>query len=107
MKFLTRFFILLISINFFSTISTYAAINFTVTPIRYELELDPGESITLPASIRNNSTGTVVLPTSSSDFVTNGVDGTPSFVRKSELVFGQQELSSWITIADSSVSVNP
>lgn len=50
----------------------HGAINFTVTPIRYELELNPGESITLPASIRNNGTGAVTLPTATSDFMTNG-----------------------------------
>ena len=85
---------------------THGAINFTVTPIRYELELDPGESITLPASIRNNGTGTVTLPTATSDFTTNGITGTPTFVRKSELVHPDQQLSTWITINDSSVTVN-
>lgn len=85
---------------------THGAINFTVTPIRYELELNPGESITLPASIRNNGTGTITLPTATSDFTTNGTSGTPTFVRKSELVHPDQQLSTWISIADSEVTVN-
>lgn len=78
-----------------------------MTPIRYELELDPGETVTLPASIRNNGDTPVTLPTTASDFTTNWTSWVPSLVRKSELVFPDQQLSSWITIADESVSINP
>jgi hypothetical protein len=87
--------------------TTFAAINFTVTPIKYELELQPGESITLPASIRNNGPETVTLPTTASDFQSRGTDGTPSFVRKSELVFPDQQLSTWISIEKPSVTLAP
>lgn len=86
---------------------SYAAINFTVTPIKYELELSPWESITLPASIRNNGTWSVTLPTTTSDFTSNGTSWVPAFVRKSELVYPDQQLSSWITIADSSLTIAP
>ncbi len=87
--------------------STYAAINYSVTPIRYELELQPWESISLPASIRNNGDETVTLPTTTSDFQSSGPNGVPSLVRKSELVFPDQELSSWITLWSESVTVAP
>ncbi|MCD5375044.1 DUF916 domain-containing protein, partial [Candidatus Gracilibacteria bacterium] len=85
---------------------SFAAINFGVTPIKYELTLAPGESITLPMSIRNNGTGTVTMPTATSDFTSSGLGGTPKFVRKSELVFPDQQLSTWITIDDSSLTVS-
>jgi len=85
----------------------FAAINYSVTPIKYELELQPGQSITLPASIRNNGPDVVTLPTTSSDFQSNGTSWTPSFVRKSELVFPDQQLSSWITIDEPSLTLNP
>lgn len=78
-----------------------------MTPIRYELDLAPGESITLPASIRNNWDETVVLPTTTSDFQSSGPDGVPSLVRRSELVFPDQELSSWITLWAESVTIDP
>lgn len=85
----------------------HAAINFTVTPIKYELEMQPGESRTFTASIRNNGVETVTLPTTASDFQANGTDGTPSFVRKSELVFPDQQLSTWISIEEESLTLAP
>ncbi len=84
-----------------------AAINYTVTPIKYELDVEPGESITLPASIRNNWPDTVTLPTTKSDFQANGPNWVPSLVRKSELVYPDQELSTWITLSAPSVTLAP
>lgn len=97
------FFILVFFILF--TLDWYAAINFTVTPIRYEFSLAPGESLTSTASIRNNGTGTVTLPTTASDFQVRDTGWTPQIVRKSELVYPEQELSSWITISEASVTL--
>lgn len=101
-------YLLLFSIIFTFFIQySFAAINYAVTPIKYELELNPGESITLPASIRNNGPDTVTLPTTASDFQVNGTSWTPSIVRKSELVYPDQELSTWITLWAPSVTLNP
>lgn len=87
--------------------NTYASINYEVTPIKYELSLQPGESITLPAAIRNRSSDTVTLPTTASDFQSSGANWVPSFVRRSELVFPDQQLSTWITIEKPSVTIAP
>ena len=86
---------------------TQATINFTVTPIRYELNVEPGTSITRTASIRNNGNRTVTLWTTVSDFEARNTWGTPQIVRRSELVFPDQQLSSWITLSDSSVTLEP
>ncbi len=85
----------------------YAAINYTLTPIRYELEMQPWETKNLPASIKNNGTTTVTLPVTTSDFQSNGSSGIPSLVRKSELVYPDQEMSSWITLQNNSVTLAP
>lgn len=98
-------FSLLLCISVLDT--THAAINFTVTPIRYEIDINPWESITQTASIRNNGNTTVTLPTTSSDFEARDVSGTPRIVRKSELVNPDQQLSTWITLSESSVTLNP
>lgn len=99
--------ILFFALFFFFFWNTSAAINFTLTPIKYEIELAPGQSQTYTASIKNNSTETVTLPTSTSDFVARDESWVPSFVRKSELVFADQQLSTWITLSQSSVTVDP
>ena len=107
MKIFLRYFFI-ISLFFFSSFTLVdAAINFTVTPIRYELDLDPGESVTLPASIKNNGTWSVFLPTSTSDFTSSGDGGTPRFVRKSELVYPDQQLSTWMTLSSTGVTIAP
>ena len=62
------FFIFFVSVVEYS----YAAINYTLTPIKYELEMQPGESKNFPASIQNNSDKTVTLPITTSDFQSNG-----------------------------------
>ena len=91
---------------FFYIIPTYAAINFTVTPIRYEFQIEPGESITATASIRNNGSSTVTLWTTASDFESRDYSWTPKIVRRSELVFPDQQLSSWITLSDVSITLD-
>jgi len=97
-----------ISVFLLSTSHSFgSAINFSIDPIKYELDVDPGDSITLKASIRNNSDSPVVLPTAVSDFQASGSSWTPSFVRKSELVFPEQELSSWITLSAPAINLNP
>lgn len=105
MKKLSLIFLLVFCV-FISTISqSFAAINFTLTPIKYELELAPWETITLPASIRNNGTDSVTLPTATSDFIASGENGQPKFVRKSELVFPEQQLSTWISLEKENITV--
>ena len=84
-----------------------AGINFTVTPIRYELEIQPGWSITRTASIRNNWDTTVTLWTTVSDFEAQGESGTPRIVRRSELVFPDQQLSTWVILSDSDITLEP
>ncbi len=86
---------------------SYAAINFTVTPLKYEIDAEPWETIVRSAQIRNNWPDTVTLPTASSDFEPSGTNGVPRFVRRSELVHPDQQLSSWITIWVPSVTLAP
>ncbi len=67
----------------------------------------PGETKTFPASIRNNGTWAVTLPTATSDFTARDGTGVPLFVRKSELVYPDQQLSTWISLWATSVTLNP
>ena len=84
-----------------------APINYEVTPIKYELDAQPGEIITRKAQIKNKGTTTVTLTTGKSDFQPNGTGGVPQFVRKSELVYPNQQLSTWITIDTPTLTLAP
>lgn len=76
----------------------FAAIDFNVTPIRYELDAAPWDSITQTATLTNKWTGSFSIITGKSDFEPTGNTGSPRFVRYSELVHPDQQISSWITI---------
>lgn len=86
----------IISLWFYT--SWAAPISFDVTPIKYEIDADPGESITRTATISNKSDSAFTITTGTSDFQSSGLTGQPSFVRRSELVYPDQQLSSWISI---------
>lgn len=103
-KILLFFLILILS---FVWDSAFAAINFTLTPLKYEIEAEAWETISRTAQIRNNGPDTVTLTTASSDFEANGTDGTPRFVRKSELVYPDQQLSTWISIDRPEITLAP
>ena len=84
-----------------------AAINLAITPIKYELEGWTWTTITKTAKIRNPSTETVHIITGKSDFVPNWENGVPKFIRKSEMVYPDQQLSEWITISTNEFDLAP
>ena len=94
-KLLFSLFILFFSINISST---NANIDLVVSPIRYEIEAQPWETVTRSAKLINNSNNSYNITTSVSDFESRDSYWNPTFVRKSELVNPNQELASWITI---------
>ena len=47
---------------------SYAAIDLSVTPIRYEITADPGKSVTKSAKIINNTNASVQIVMGKSDF---------------------------------------
>ena len=91
------FFIIVFSFLYTNN-SSYAAINFTVSPIKYEIDTQTWATVFETATIRNNGSTWVTLQTTKTDFQSNWPTWVPSIVRKSELVFPDQELSTWITI---------
>ncbi|MDD3793869.1 MAG: hypothetical protein PHI37_03595 [Candidatus Gracilibacteria bacterium] len=97
-------FIIFTSVN---TIKTLAAdVDLIVSPIKYEIELNPGGSITKTAKLINKSNNPMIIYTGVSDFMSNDTSGNPVFVRKSELVNPNQELASWITINTNTINLN-
>ncbi len=85
--------------------NTHANINFWVTPIKYELEMDPEESITLTAWIRNNSLQERTMTTLSADFTSDGTSGTPRFIRDNSEINPDQHLASWIEISEDQLTL--
>lgn len=101
--------ILILSIvSFFLFTSIWnAAINFTVSPIKYEIDAFTWTTISKTALLRNNSNQAVTILTTASDFQSNWATWKPQFVRYSELVHPDQQLSKWINIDTNSFVINP
>jgi hypothetical protein len=104
---LLKFILLFISIFSLYSWYSYANINLTVSPIKYEITAHTWSVITKTATLFNYSDQVHLIETWKSDFQANWTTWTPTFVRKSELVFTWQELSSWIDIDTDSFSINP
>jgi hypothetical protein len=78
---------------------SFATIDFTVSPIKYEIDTHTWASITKSAILFNNSNQSYTITTWKSDFEATNNTWNPKFVRKSELVYSDQELASWITVS--------
>lgn len=95
-------------ILFFFGNQVSANINMTVSPIKYEIEAFTGTTITKTAKLYNYSSNTYAIELGKSDFTAGNKDGKPRFVtRRSELVFPDQQLSTWITINSDDFIIGP
>ncbi len=77
---------------------TNANIDLVVSPIRYEIQVDPWETIQKTAKLINKSDITYKIETWASDFESKDQYWNPSFVRVNELDNQNQWLASWINI---------
>jgi hypothetical protein len=98
--------IFIITIYFCSLNYTNAAINFTVSPPLYKIEAFTWTTIYKTATLINNSNQSVEIFTTKTDFQSNWSSWIPQFVRYSELVHPDQELSTWINIDTNSFFIN-
>ncbi len=85
----------------FSINYSFAAINLTVSPIKYELTANTWAIITKTAILHNYGDKDIKITTWKSDFIAWWTDWRPQFVRYSELVHPDQQLSSWISLSSS------
>lgn len=84
-----------------------ANIDLIVSPLRYELNSEPWETVTREAKLINKSENTYQIETSASDFESIDQSWTPRFVRKNELVNSVQQLANWINIDKSDFLIWP
>ena len=72
-----------------------ATINMTVSPIKYEIEVDPGDIITKTATLFNYSDDTLTITTSTAEFTSDGESWKPIIIYP-EVV--SNSIASWITL---------
>ncbi len=107
MKYLLSIFAIVFGFFILSIWNTFAAIDLNVTPIKYEINTQTWTTITRPATLVNRGDEWFTIYTWKSDFVANGTDWTPRFVRYSELVYQDQQLSTWIDIDTDTFYIGP
>jgi hypothetical protein len=105
MKF--KLIVLLLSIFIFWINTSFSAINLTVSPIKYELEWNPWDIITKTATLNNKWNSDIIITTWKSDFIASWEDWSVKFVRYSELVHSDQQLSDWITLSSTGFIISP
>lgn len=101
--------ILILFLSFFILYSsnTFANINLIVSPIKYEIRTGTGSVVTKIATLYNKSDQIHTIYTWKSDFQSDNTSWNPDFVRRSELVFQDQQLSNWIEINTDSFEIQP
>jgi len=106
MNLLKNILILLVSL-FILIWNVNAAINLTVSPIKYEIVADKWDVITKKAILFNRSNEAYTIITWKSDFESKGTTWNPSFVKSNKLLLEWQSISDWINISTESFTIEP
>ena len=106
-KYFKIIYFVIISLLFFLYNQVNAAINLIVSPVKYEIDANTWTTIVKTAKIRNPTNKTIHIVMWKSDFVPNWKNWVPKFVRKSEMVYPDQQLASWIEISTWSFDLAP
>lgn len=86
--------------NFAQNITAEQSIE--ISPPSQELDVDPGQTVTLKAKVRNKGNSTYTLTTRIEDFTAEGEGGQVALVEQ-----GPWAISSWSTISPSSFTLDP
>ena len=81
-KFKILFSILFIFFSYL-IVPAHANLSLWVSPIKYELEVEKGTTITKTAKLINRTDKSLSIVTGKSDFATDGTTWKPRFIRKS------------------------
>ncbi len=88
----------------------FAQVVISIVPLKYELNVDPGEVITKTATVRNTTDRSLIYDLEARSFVPNNVNGAPNWILSGETVpppYDQYILTDWISFSTSSVVVPP
>lgn len=100
--------LIIILFNIFLLNYSYAWINYTVSPIKYEIEAQTWSTITKTAKLINNSDKEALINTEKFNFTVVNNSGIPDFLSKNEEhPYPEQELVSWISIDTDSFIIWP
>lgn len=83
---------------------TFAELNLTVSPIKYEIEVDPGSIITKTATLYNYSSGTLDITTSTWEFKADGANWQPKILPYNP---NSIWISSWVTLHTENFQLAP
>jgi hypothetical protein len=103
MKLFTQFFISIFVFAFFIW-NAFAEINMTVSPIKYEIEVDPGDIVTRTATLYNYSDKILNIVTSQAEFIADGTSGQPRLIPHD---INDNSVASWITLHTEDFTIGP
>lgn len=97
------FFILWCIWGFLIFNQTQAYFNMTVSPIKYEIEAEPGDIVVKSATLYNYSDERLEINTSTAEFIADGNSGQPRIVPAQN----QNSISHWITLHTDNFTLEP
>lgn len=77
----------------------------SISPLKHELNINPGESKSEIIKVTNNSNEPVTLYTSREDFIAWDEKGTPSFVKPKDKATDEFSLSNWIELENNTLTL--
>ncbi len=104
-----KIFLILFLINILLISYSFAAINFVVTPIKQRIELNPWQSITKTAKIRNKENKTVTLKVNVYDLQAENITWKPILIlkRKNYIKYPEQTLKNYVTLDKQELTLAP
>ena len=87
-----------------------AQIVISIVPLKYEIEVDPGEVVSKTVSVRNTTDNTLVYDLLARSFVPNNVNGAPNWIFSGEEIppqYAPYILTDWISFPQTEVVVPP
>lgn len=85
--------------------STFA--DFSLSPLKYEMTVDPGSSQTQIITIRNDSDEALTLYSEVEDFIAGDDSGFPQFVKPEDIENPELSLTNWIELSNENLTLAP
>lgn len=85
--------------------STFA--DFSLSPLKYEMIVDPGSTQTQLMTIRNDSDEALTLYSQVEDFIAGDDSGFPQFIKPEDIENPELSLANWISLSNENITLAP
>ncbi|MDD2565681.1 MAG: DUF916 domain-containing protein [Candidatus Gracilibacteria bacterium] len=91
-------------VSFLMTLQ-FANANLSISPLKHEFNVNPGETKSELIRVTNNDNSPITLYTSKEDFIAGDETGTPSFIKPKDKKNDEFSLSNWIKLENETITL--